>query len=183
MEPPPQPERFIQFVEADLRNLPDLGNFDVCCAMTDTLAHILTDSDLAMVFAGVTRSLAPGGVFVFDHISDHGLRKAMATTAVQDEDDRFVSWSMEPRNLASGSTGFEVRINRFIRDAEDRWQRVAHRLVGRRRSKGLWRELLNSAGMECVAVHGLGATGLLEHDDDQADDMLYVARRAKWQPS
>ncbi|WP_158888206.1 class I SAM-dependent DNA methyltransferase [Amycolatopsis anabasis] len=171
----------VLFVEADLRELPDLGRFDVCCAMTDTLAHMLTGEDLAAVFAGVARSLVPGGVFVFDRLSQRSVRRAIANPIVLDQQEQFVVWRITPQERVGDGAGFETRIDRFVTDPDDeqRWRRMVHRLLCRHHTTPELEDKLVAAGLNLIAVHGLQRGKLREEADEQADDhLLYVARHA-----
>ena len=65
----------IDFVEADMRD-PALGArvFDAILLPTNSILHLVTDEDLAGLFAAIDRHLAPDGRFVFDvYVPDLGI--------------------------------------------------------------------------------------------------------------
>jgi SAM-dependent methyltransferase len=53
-------------VEADARDLPELGSFDLVWAVNDAMNYLLTEDDLAAALTGMRRNLAPDGLVVFD---------------------------------------------------------------------------------------------------------------------
>lgn len=48
---------------ADMRDLPQLGAFDLVTCLDDAVNYLLSPQDLAAAFASVARVLAPGGVY------------------------------------------------------------------------------------------------------------------------
>ncbi|WP_170191853.1 class I SAM-dependent DNA methyltransferase [Saccharothrix syringae] len=166
----------VRFRLADLRDLPDLGVHDVACAVTDPISHLLTDADLAAALAGVARSLVPGGVLVFDQVSERGYRCARERVVVDDRPGHFAT--CRTTRLAGDEPVFDSHWTRFLAAGDDRWRRVEQHAFFRYRPEPLLRRALAEAGLECVAVHGLRAGELRAGADDHADDaLLYVARR------
>jgi SAM-dependent methyltransferase len=53
-------------LRADLRQAPVRRRFELAIAAFHTIQHLATDRELARFFAGVARTLRPGGWFVFD---------------------------------------------------------------------------------------------------------------------
>src|SRR5215203_960897 len=51
---------------ADMRDLPDLGSFDLVLSLNDSVNYLLGDDDLVLALSGMRRSLAPSGLIVFD---------------------------------------------------------------------------------------------------------------------
>src|SRR3954468_12214028 len=51
---------------ADVRDLPQLGRFDIATALDDALNYMLSDDELFAAFEGLARNLRPGGLLVFD---------------------------------------------------------------------------------------------------------------------
>lgn len=52
--------------QADLRELPELGEFELVLALNDVVNYLTEDGDLERAFARVRANLAPGGLFIFD---------------------------------------------------------------------------------------------------------------------
>jgi SAM-dependent methyltransferase len=51
---------------ADMRELPDVGRFDLVTCLDDAINYIVDPADLGRAFASVGARLADGGLFVFD---------------------------------------------------------------------------------------------------------------------
>ena len=78
----------VPLLEADMRELPRLGGFDLVCALGDSINHLLGEGQLADAFAGFRRNLAPGGVVLFDVATLATFRDPAAL--VQQEPGRIV---------------------------------------------------------------------------------------------
>ena len=53
-------------VEADMRTLPVLGQFDLVVCFDDSLNHLLDEADLAAALRSMAANLAPAGLLMFD---------------------------------------------------------------------------------------------------------------------
>jgi SAM-dependent methyltransferase len=51
---------------ADMRDLPQLGAFELVTCLDDAVNYLLSVDDLVAAFASVARLLAPSGVYLFD---------------------------------------------------------------------------------------------------------------------
>lgn len=51
---------------ADMRELPDLGNFDLVLSLNDSVNYLLGDEDLVCALAGMKANLAEDGLLIFD---------------------------------------------------------------------------------------------------------------------
>jgi ubiquinone/menaquinone biosynthesis C-methylase UbiE len=67
----------VRLVEADMRDLPDLGRFDLVTCLDDAVNYLLGDDDLTRALASMARALAPRGLLVFD---TNRSRRTTATT-------------------------------------------------------------------------------------------------------
>ncbi|MFI7102497.1 class I SAM-dependent DNA methyltransferase [Streptomyces sp. NPDC050161] len=167
----------VRFEEADLRHLPDWGEFDVICAVTNPMDHLLTDEDFASALRGIVRSLAPDGVFLFDQLSERAHHRSVRHPAVRESDGQFLicrTWQhtlpTEPEPV------FTRRMDRFVRHAPGQWHRIAHQNTFRARSETSVRRLLTRAQLDCVAVHPVSRLrqgGQHERPDER---VLFVAR-------
>jgi predicted TPR repeat methyltransferase len=52
--------------QADLRQLPVFGEFELVLALNDVVNYLTEDGDLERAFAGIRANLAPGGLVLFD---------------------------------------------------------------------------------------------------------------------
>jgi SAM-dependent methyltransferase len=51
---------------ADMRRLPDIGDFDLVLSLNDSVNYLLGDEDLAVALTGMRANLAKDGLLVFD---------------------------------------------------------------------------------------------------------------------
>lgn len=58
-----------ELVVADMRELPDLGEFDLIWSVNSGMNYLLSDDELAATLAGMRRNLAPRGLVLFDLLS------------------------------------------------------------------------------------------------------------------
>ncbi len=98
-------------VLADMRELPQLGRFDLIWSVNDSLNYLLSTGDLAATMAGMARNLAPGGIVVFDLNTLATYRTLFSAEHSVDVGGRTMTWSglMAGREIAPGSIS-EARI-------------------------------------------------------------------------
>lgn len=81
-----------RLVEADMRELPALGRFDLVTCVDDTLNHLLSPTDLRAALASMAARLAPGGVLVFDSNTLATLRTVFSTDSSSADGSSVVLW-------------------------------------------------------------------------------------------
>lgn len=80
-------------LEADMRELPVLGEFDMVWAVNDAINYLLEASDLRNALTGMRRNLASGGIVLFD-VNTLAVYRSFFTGDVQvDHDGRRFSWA------------------------------------------------------------------------------------------
>lgn len=164
----------VRFVESDIRELPDLGRFDVAVAMTDPLSHLLADEELTAAFRGVAKSLAPGGVLVFDQRTERAYQRVSGQTIVSGQGRRPATWHVSEHAGDAEGPVFGMRVTRAVHTRQ-----LEHQHFLRYRGEALIRDLLLAAGLECRGVHGLHDGGYLYEQPEPAHTtVLYVARKA-----
>jgi len=162
------------FFAADMRELPQIGQFDLVVCLDDAINYLLSGEELEATFAGVARVLAPGGVFAFDVNSLLTYRTAFAETAVrQAEGVRFI-WrgeapsSLRPRATASASVD-------ILTEREDgEWERRTMRHRQRHHPPEAIYAALRRAGLSCRATFGQYRGARLEHRVDEARHIKLV---------
>lgn len=55
-----------RLVEADMRELPVLGEFDLVWSLNDAMNYLMDEGDLVAALGAMRRNLAPGGLLLFD---------------------------------------------------------------------------------------------------------------------
>ena len=163
---------------ADARDLPGFGEFDLV-AMTDDVVNYLAADEHPAAFAGVRRSLAPGGLFVFDVNTLLTYRTYFAQTVVRDAEECFVVWRGEASAaLAPGETA-EGRFDAFVATPSGRWERRGTRDRQHHHPIGDLSRVLAEAGLRVCSVHGTDERCRTERlDEDRHVKAIVVATAA-----
>jgi SAM-dependent methyltransferase len=77
---------------ADMRTLPDLGEFDLIWAVNDAINYLLSTDELEATLAGMRRNLASGGVVLFDVNTLATYRTFFSEEIVREEVGRKFLW-------------------------------------------------------------------------------------------
>lgn len=172
------PDEADAFTVGDMRSLPPLGDFDFVLCLDDAINYLLSERELAATFEGVSRALAPGGVFVFDVNSLLTYRTSFAEVFVRDGDGILFIWrgeagrDFEPCEIATAS------VEIFIEGGGHRWERRSMQHVQRHHPPGVVLDALRRAGLECAALVGQhpGAELVDEADDRRHIKLVYFVR-------
>lgn len=172
------------FLVADMRELPELGEFDFVLCLDDAVNYLLSDSELGATFSGVAELLSPTGVFAFDLNSLQTYRGAFAQTLVREGDGLFFTWRGEGTATALPGELAAATVEVFAERPDGLWQRSSSRHVQRHHPPEVVHAELSRAGLECCAVAGQLAGAQLEHtvDEDRHIKLVYFARRADAEP-
>lgn len=81
-----------ELLEADMRELPDLGKFDLIWAVNDPLNYLLDVEELEATFEGMQRNLAPAGVALFDINTLAMYRTFFSKEVVVESEGRRLVW-------------------------------------------------------------------------------------------
>lgn len=95
-------------LEADMRELPVLGEFDLVWAVNDAVNYLLTTNDLVDCLSGMSRNLAPGGIVLFDLNTLAGYRAFFTGDVQVDHDGRRFSWAGRGSIEAPAGSVFEA---------------------------------------------------------------------------
>jgi SAM-dependent methyltransferase len=161
-------------VVADMRQLPELGAFDLVTCLDDAVNYLLDDDDLRDAFGGVARVLAPGGLYLFDANTLSTYRDGFTRRATFERPLADAIWRGEttgpivPGAICSAS----IELGGGARAAVSRH-------VQRHHPQATVRALLASAGLDCRAVLGQSPGGVLHEDADEEahTKLVYVAQR------
>ena len=161
-------------VVADMRELPQLGAFELITCLDDAVNYLLSDADLVAAFAGVARLLAPDGVYVFDTNTLATYRAGFAVDAIFERPLAEAVWRGEtPAPIEPGAL-CAAAIELAGEDG------AVSRHVQRHHPEPTIRRALTSAGLTCRAVLGQSTGGVLheEPDEDVHTKLVYIAGRA-----
>jgi SAM-dependent methyltransferase len=162
---------------ADMRELPDLGRFDLITCLDDTLNYLLEREDLVVALRGMRRCLAHHGLLVFDCNSRATYRTAFRSQFIRETDDLFFSW----RGDGSADNGLASATIDIFAHGDGSWNRSTSRHVQRHHSRETVEDALWEAGLEPAAVRGQSPGCRLEMDVDEEvhTKFVYLARRAR----
>ena len=167
----------VDWIRQDLLDLQLPHQVDLAVSLYDSLNYIVGDGDLALVFAGVERSLRPGGRFIFDLNSRRRLTDGWgdATMVAADHDDLFVlyrsTWD-EATNLSP------LHLTAFVRSKDGTsWDRFDEEHIERGYSiEEVWTTLL-AAGFTSIEVREYhpwrGVIG--DFATEQSERLVFIA--------
>jgi SAM-dependent methyltransferase len=164
---------------ADMRELPAIGTFDLVTCLDDAINYLLSEAELHDTFRGVSRLLAPGGIFAFDVNTLKTYRTTFAQTFIREDEGGLFCWRGEASSPIEPGDVASARIEAFIEGDGALWQRVSSRHVQRHHPPEMVRGALAAAGLECPMVAGQLGGGRLEDGADEAGHikLVYFARR------
>jgi SAM-dependent methyltransferase len=164
---------------ADMRELPDLGGFDLITCLDDSINYLLTGGDLARAFAGFARLLRPGGVLVFDVNSLRTYRSIFSQTFASDEDGIFFCWRGETApDLPLGGRA-AATLEAFVPRPTEGWKRLCMRHTQRHHPRAKLTGVSAAAGLEVANVLGQHPGVRLDPsaDEEVHTKFLYAVRR------
>jgi SAM-dependent methyltransferase len=167
---------------ADVRDLPQLGRFDLVTALDDALNYMLSDEELFAAFRGLARNLRPGGLLVFDLNSLPAFQAGLTRDMAMEVDGAFFCWRGEvgtPEQMPPGGVGSAV-IEVFSTDDGECWRRVSSRHVQRHHPPANVERLLREAGFELLSRRGQVTGAQIDRagQEEHHRKLLYFARRA-----
>ena len=165
----------VNFVLADIRELPELGPFDVATTMGEPLIHLSRDSELEDSFRGVARSLEPGGLFIFDLPTAGYADRLSKWRVIDDGGDVVVLWRGAPRD--DGDHAVDVTVDTFTKVDDENWHRTSETLPCYYFSPEQVERALRAAGFKTETVYGLYQGVLQESVDEELHRKSIVIAR------
>jgi SAM-dependent methyltransferase len=166
-------------VEADMRDLPVLGAFDLVWCLGDALNYLQDADELAAALGGMRRNLAPGGVVVADLNTLATFRTLYSSLFAVPAGDRVVIVEGRGRpDVAAGGASC-AWIDRLDRQASGWWTRVRSEHHHRHHPEVAVRTAVAAAGLRCRTVQGSDGSGSLETPLDELRHVkaVYAATR------
>jgi len=172
----------VSLAVADVRELPEFGEFDLVWALGDALNYMLAPDEFEMALIGMSRNLAPGGLLAFDLNTIYCYRTFFAETQVLERDGlRFVWQGQASPRVAPGSVCESLLEVDPSDDPESDLFGVtipAHRHRQRHISATEVSSTLNAVRLECLDVIGQDFNVLRRPLDELAHTKaVYVARQ------
>lgn len=155
---------------ADMRELPDLGAFDLVLSLNDSVNYLLGDDDLVLALARMRANLAEGGLVIFD-VNSRSSFATGYTEMIREIEHEGSHWSWAGLGEVAPSI-FEAEI------AGDRIEPI--RQLERFRPEPEVLDALQVAGLQSLATYGMSeANGIVElskpPDEDRDYKMVFIA--------
>jgi ubiquinone/menaquinone biosynthesis C-methylase UbiE len=171
----------VPLAEADMRELPELGLFDLVTCFDDSLNHLLEPDELAAALTSMARNLDESGLILFDLNTLLAYRTTFAVDAVSTHDGTTFVWRGSSSPDAPPGCHASARIDVFAERPDGLFQRSASEHRQRHFPPHLVTALIGRAGLDCLGVHGVLDDGshVSEADESRQLKVMYVARLAK----
>jgi SAM-dependent methyltransferase len=163
---------------ADMRELPVFGEFDLVWSLDDAMNYLLSPEELGEALSGMRANLAPGGLLMFDVNTLQAYRTFFAEVQQVDRGDKRLVWrgqgSPDAPPGSISEAHFEVEAVDGGADIETHVHRQRHF------PEAEVRELLETAGLECLDVYGHGFDAIPKQPVEELvhSKVVYFARRA-----
>lgn len=165
----------VELAQADMRELPVYGSFDLALVLNDAVNYLLGDGELEEALGGIRANLVPGGLLLFDCNSLLVYREDYGTGGVdeREKDGRRWSWTGLGRWEEAAAPVYRSRIEGDGIEPIVNSERYFTTLEVE--------EALENAGLERLAVLGMyeadGEVVLSEAlDEDRDVKVVYIAR-------
>jgi len=167
--------------EADLRDLPALGEFDLVTALDDPLNYMLTESDLESALHGIARNLAPDGVAIFDLNTLAQYRGQFARDSAVESDTSLLVWRGRAGDETASGATVEATVDVFTPAEGDTWRRSSSVHRQRHWPRKTVERIVAAADLTLVGVHGQLAGAHIESHLDELVHIkaIYLARNRK----
>lgn len=168
----------VRLLQADLRQLPVLGRFDLVTCIDDSLNYLPGADELAAAFRGIAANLAPKGVAIFDLNTLRAYRETFARDSVSETGGTVYAWrGQTARDAPEGCVATAV-IEVFAPCEGGLYERVTTRHDQRHFPRALVVELLARASLQCKGVHGALDSGEVVDEGDEAAHLkvVYIAK-------
>lgn len=171
-------------VLADMRELPQLGAFDVVTCIDEPINYLLEADEVERTLVSVARNLRAGGLFLFDLNTLHAFRTIFARDDCYEQEGWLFVWRGHGDGAtdSGGCSGFTIEA--FVEQDDGRWRRLTNQHLQRHYPADQVRLLLARAGLECVGVYGVTPDGGLDARPEEHSHAkhFYVARKPTRSP-
>jgi len=153
----------VSLVQADIRALPTLGEFDLITCLDDVVNYLPARADRCALFEGVAASLAPQGAFVFDANTLRTYAADFCTSWVLEGPAASMRWVGREDGVVRG--GFaEAAIEITPRDGSGL---VVSRHRQRHHDLGQLAREIEDSGLSCLAIYGQDRGGIVRRQVDE----------------
>jgi SAM-dependent methyltransferase len=157
---------------ADMRELPDIGEFDLIWAVNDPLNYLLSIEELEATLDGIRRNLAPSGIALFDINTLVTYRTFFSKEVVVNQGGRQLVWrgKLSPDEVSPGVFA-EATFEEVGAEGSAHVHRQRH--FSREEVEAAFKKV----GLECIAVYGEKDGALsLGLDENLHTKAVYLSR-------
>ncbi|HEX5593446.1 MAG TPA: class I SAM-dependent methyltransferase [Solirubrobacterales bacterium] len=157
---------------ADMRELPDLGEFDLIWSINSAMNYLLSSDELTAALAGMRRNLAPQGLLLFDLMSLKTARTFFTDEFPVEQEGKKFRWKglLRPGEVVSGQVG-----GGHLEEAGKANPVDLHRMRHFAEPEVL--AAIEAAGLDCVRVLGENDGDLHEKLDEETEPTaVYICR-------
>jgi SAM-dependent methyltransferase len=145
----------------DMRDLPEIGKFDLVWALDDSINYLLSEDELLEALGGMGANLASRGLLLFDVNTLVAYRSFFAETAVVERAGRRLVWRGQTASDAEPGSICEAVFE------EDGGPTKTHEHRQRHFADAEIRSAVKRAGLTLVDVYGLYTDGILRQPLDE----------------
>jgi hypothetical protein len=154
-------------VQADMRALPPLGEFDLVTCLDDALNYLLEEAELEAALAGIRSNLRPRGIAIWDLNTLAQYRASFARDRTIDRDGVFLAWRGETATSLEPGGPAQATVDVFAPAGAGLWERRSSVHRQRHWPEPVVRAVAVRAGLRIVAVHGQHEGAVLEPELDE----------------
>jgi SAM-dependent methyltransferase len=162
-----------ELLVADMRELPEIGEFDLIWSINSAMNYLLTTDELTATLAGIRRNLGPQGLVLFDLMSVKTARSFFTGEFTVEREGKKFLWkgAFSPGDtVAVGAVGGGRLAEEARPDVAD-----THRMRHFGEAEVL--EAVAAAGLRCVRVLGEDGGALHEDLDEETEPTaVYICR-------
>jgi SAM-dependent methyltransferase len=161
-----------ELLVADMRELPDLGEFDLVWSINSAMNYLLGSDELTAALAGMRRNLAPGGLILFDLLSLKTARTFFVEEFPVEREGKKFLWKgvLAAGEVAVGAVG-GGRLEEVGKSNPADLHRMRHF------GEAEVRAAIEAAGLHPVEVLGEKDGNLQERlDEEDQPTALYICR-------
>ena len=169
----------VRLVQADMRSLGRLGDFDLVTCLDDALNYVLQPRELEAALAGIRRNLRPRGIAIWDLNTLAMYRAAFARDRTTDRDGVFLAWRGETASSLEPGGPARATVDVFAPAGDGLWQRRSSVHRQRHWPRVIVTAAAARAGLRILAVHGQHPGAVLESALDELthSKAVYLACR------
>ncbi|HEV2857270.1 MAG TPA: class I SAM-dependent methyltransferase [Solirubrobacterales bacterium] len=147
---------------ADMRELPELGEFDLVWSINSAINYLLSTDELTAALAGMRRNLAPEGLVLFDLLSLKTAREFFGGEFTVEREGKKFFWKgdLSPAEVSAGVIG-----GGRLEEEGKQNPAALHRMRHFGEAEAL--AAIEAAGLRCVRVLGESGGDLYETLDEE----------------